>query len=545
MRTLHPFPGGVHPPEHKLESNSRPIGSAPLPSLLVVPLLQHIGNPAKPVVEAGEKVLKGQLIGKADGYISVSVHAPTSGKVLAVEPRPVPHPSGLPALCVVIEADGEERWVERSPIDYLNLDVSEVRNRLRDMGLAGLGGAVFPTYVKLNPAPDAAIPILVLNGCECEPWITCDDRLMRERAPSIIEGARIMRHLLGAREVIVAIEDNKPEAIAAMGEACRDTDFELVVVPTLYPSGSGKQLTQLLTGREVPSGGRSTDVGVQIFNVGTAHALERAVHHGEPLISRVVTVTGNVRRPQNFEALIGTPLAELVKLTGEPREDTTGYIMGGPMMGFDLHSTAVPVVKAMNCVIARSERLFPPPPPPLPCIRCTRCAQVCPVRLQPQDLYWFAHARDFGKAQEHHLFDCIECGCCAYVCPSHIPLVDYYRFAKSEIWAREREKKAADRARERHQFHLFRLEREKKERAEKLAQKAAAAKATAAMPNPDAEAKRAAIQAAIERAKAKRAGVVPRNVEALPPDKLQEIQEIEARRAKLREVMEKSGEDQA
>lgn len=543
MRELYGFPGGVHPPEHKTESSGRPIAPAPLPARLVVPLMQHIGNPAKPVVQPGQRVLKGELIGKAEGYISASVHAPTSGRVLAVEPHPVPHPSGLPALCVVIEADGEERWVDKTPIEYLDRDPSEVRNRLRDMGLAGLGGAVFPTHVKLNPAPEPNIPLLVLNGCECEPWITCDDRLMQERAPSIVAGARIMRHLLGAREVIVAIEDNKPEAIAAMGEACRDTDFELVVVPTLYPSGSGKQLTQLLTGREVPSGGRSTDVGVQIFNVGTAHALDRAVHHGEPLISRVVTVTGNVRRPQNFEAPIGMPLAELVALAGSPREDTTGYIMGGPMMGFDLHTDRVPVVKAMNCVIARSHRLFPPAPPALPCIRCTRCAQVCPVRLQPQDLYWFARARDFGKAQEHYLFDCIECGCCAYVCPSHIPLVDYYRFAKSEIWAREREKKAADRARERHEFRLQRLEREKKERAEKLAQKAAASKATAAMPTPDADAKRAAIQAAIERARARQAGVEPRNVDDLPPDKLKEIQEIEARRAKLREAMQNPPEN--
>ncbi len=543
MRPLFPFPGGVHPPEHKTESNTRPIGRAPLPQRLTVPLSQHIGNPAKAVVEPGQVVLKGQIIGKADGYISTAVHAPTSGRVVAVEPRPVPHPSGLSAPCVVIESDGEDRWAERTPIDYRKLDPSEVRNRIRDMGLAGLGGAVFPSYVKLNPAPAAAIPVLVINGCECEPWITCDDVLMRERAASIVEGARIMQYLLGAREVIVAIEDNKPEAVAAMNSACRDTDFEVVVVPTLYPSGSAKQLTQLLTGREVPSGGRSTDVGVQVFNVGTAHALERAVHHGEPLISRVVTVTGNVRRPQNFEVLIGTPLAELVALAGAPKDDTSGYIMGGPMMGFDLHSDQVPVVKAMNCVIARSDTLFPPPPLPLPCIRCTRCAQVCPVRLQPQDLYWFARAKDFGRAQEHHLFDCIECGCCAYVCPSHIPLVDYYRYAKSEVWAREREKKAADRARERHEFRLQRLEREKKERAEKLAQKAAASKATAATPDPDGEAKRAAIRAAIERAKAKKAGIEPKNVDQLPPDKLREIQEIEARRAKLRQALQAPPED--
>lgn len=549
MRPLHRFHGGVHPPEHKSESTGRPIVPAPLVPLFVVPLRQHIGNPAKPVVQVGARVLKGETIGAAEGYISASVHAPTSGRVVAIEPRPVPHPSGLPDLCVVIEADGEDRWIERQPIDYLACSPSEVRNRLRDLGLVGLGGAVFPTYVKLNPAPDPRIPTLVLNGAECEPWITCDDMLMRGHAADIVAGAHVMRHLLGAEEVLIAIEDNKPEAIAAMRAATQGTDYEVVVIPTLYPSGGAKQLTQILTGREVPSGGRSTDVGVQVFNVGTARAVARAVHFGEPLISRVMTVTGNVRRPQNFEVLIGTPLEAVLQLTGAVREDTTGYIMGGPMMGFDLVSEHVPVVKAMNCVIAKSKQLFPSPPPALPCIRCTRCASACPVCLEPEQLYWYAQAKDFGKAQEYDLFDCIECGCCAYVCPSRIPLVDFFRFAKSEIWSRERDKKAADAARERHERRLARLEREKKERAEKLAQKLAAGSGTAAT-DTEAQAKRAAIAAAIERAKAKKAGIVPKNVTDLPPDKLREIQEIEARRAHLLATMKTidqsaSGEESA
>ena len=362
---------------------------------------------------------------------------------------------------------------------------------------------------------------------------------MRERAAEIVAGAKIMRHMLGSDQVLIGIEDNKPEAIAAMRAACADTGFEVIAVPTIYPGGGAKQLTKVLLGKEPPAGGRSTDIGVQVFNVATGYSLARAVLHGEPLISRIVTVTGNVERPQNFEVLLGTPADELVSLAGAPRSNTNGYIMGGPMMGFTLPSVQAPVVKATNCLIASSPALFPPAPPALPCIRCTQCAQACPVGLQPQDLYWFARGREFGKAQEYDLFDCIECGCCDYVCPSHIPLVHYYRFAKSEIWAREREKKQADIARERHEFREHRLEREKKERADKLAAKTQGPKTPA---GGDTDAKQAAIQAAIERAKLKRAGVVPQNVENLPAERLKEIEEIEARRTQLKQAMEKQDE---
>ena len=361
---------------------------------------------------------------------------------------------------------------------------------------------------------------------------------MRERAAEIIAGAKIMQHLMNADEVLIGIEDNKPQAIAAMRAACVDTRFEVIVVPTLYPSGGAKQLTEILTGQEPPSGGRSTHIGVQIFNIATAYSVARAVHHGEPLISRIVTVTGNVEQPRNYEVLLGTPVNELIALTGKPRKDTQGTIMGGPMMGFTLPSDEVPVVKATNCLIARSLKLFPPPPPALPCIRCTQCAQVCPVSLQPQELFWFAHGREFGKAQEYNLFDCIECGCCDYVCPSHIPLVQYYRFAKSEIRAREREKNQADLARERHEFRLQRIEREKKERADRLAAKTQGSK-TPAVGNSETDIKKAAIQAAIERSKLKRAGVTPQNVENLPVQTLKEIEEIETRRAQLKQSLEK------
>ncbi len=473
MRKLYRFNGGVHPPQHKADSSRQPIQKPPLPEKLVIPLHQHIGNSAKAIVEAGEIVLKGQMIGKAEGYVSSAVHAPTSGKILSVGFEPVPHPSGLNDLCITLIPDGREEWIALQPLDYPNMDPNALRNRLRDAGVVGLGGAVFPSFIKLNAA-NKKIRTLVLNGAECEPYITCDDLLMQERATEIVEGAKIMRHMLQAEEVVLGIEDNKPRAISAMKEAAEGNEIEVVAVPTIYPGGGAKQLIRVLTGIEVPAGERSTDLGVQCFNVATAASVYRAVHFGEPVLSRIVTVTGNVRHPGNYDALIGTPIDHLIA-QAERLDGSTGAIMGGPMMGFDLPSTSVPVVKATNCVIVKSRKLFPEKPQPMPCIRCGKCAESCPADLQPQELYWFSKAENFGKAQEYALFDCIECGACSYVCPSHIPLVQFYRYAKSEIWAQEREKKAADLARFRHDFRLERMEREKREKAEKLAQKSAQA----------------------------------------------------------------------
>ena len=538
MRELHRFPGGVHPSEHKAESSSRPIHEAFIPRKLVVPVRQHIGQPAKPVVELGDRVLKGQMIAEADGYVSTAIHAPSSGIISEIGLAKVPHPSGLPDLCISIETDGKDEWIAHEGVDWRIMEAAALRGYVRDMGLAGLGGAVFPSSIKLDPAGGPAIHTLILNGGECEPWITCDDRLMQERAEEILEGARIMQHLLGAQTLLAGIEDNKQEAIAAMRTAAEKLglDIDITSMPTLYPGGGGKQITKTLTGLDTPSGGRTTDVGVQVFNVGTAYALARAILHGEPLISRIVTVTGHVLRPQNFEVLIGTQMSELVMHAGD-REAMTGIIIGGPMMGFDVPNLDAPVVKSTNCVLAKSEETFPPRPREMPCIRCTQCVSVCPAVLQPQELYWFARARNFGKAQEYHLFDCIECGCCSYVCPSHIPLVDYYRFAKSEIWAREKEKRSSDIARERHEFHLFRIEREKKEKAARLAAKAQTKKTEAPTLAPEEQdAKKKLIAEALARAQAKKASITPKNTDGLPEEKKTEIAEIEARRAKIREV---------
>lgn len=533
QRQLYRFPGGLHPEGHKSVSTTQPILATPLLPLYVVPLRQHVGEPASPVVKAGERVLKGQLIGRPEGYVSVGVHAPTSGRVLAVEPRPVPHPSGLNDLCVVIEADGEDKAVDFTPLDWRSMDLSALRNRLREMGLAGLGGAAFPSFIKLNPGVRRQIPVLILNGAECEPWITCDDMLMRTHASEILMGAEVMRHMLGAEKVLVGIEDNKPEALACMAAAAAGSDVEVVAVPTIYPGGGSRQLTYTLTGRVTPSKGRSTDVGVQVFNVGTAYSLYRAVYHGEPLISRIVTVTGHVGTPRNLEVRLGSPIEDVIRAAGGALEGATGVIIGGPMTGFDLHTTSAPVTKAVNCILVKNARLFPAKPPVMPCIRCGECARVCPVKLQPYELYRYAKHRDFDKTQDYGLFDCIECGCCSYVCPSHIPLVDFFRFAKSEIWAREREKQAAALARERHEFRIFRLEREKQEKAERLAKKAAERLQSGAIDaeDPDAARKKAILAAAIERAKQAKAKVQPKNVDNLSADKQREIAAIEARHA--------------
>ncbi len=481
MSTRHFFHGGIHPDEHKLESSARPSTRASLPERLILPLQQHIGNQAIPVVQAGDTVLKGQLLAHAEGMLSAAIHAPTSGKVLAIEKHPVIHPSGLPELCIILQPDGEDRWLEHKLTDYRTLSKTMLLDKLREGGIVGLGGATFPAHAKLNIRQ--SVQTLVLNGAECEPWITTDDRLMRERAADIVQGIEIIQYLSEPAETLIGIEDNKPEAIAAMLQACAGTGIEVVVIPTLYPSGGEKQLIKILTGKEIPSGSRPLKIGVVCSNVATAYAAHRLLNHGEPLISRMITVTGNVKTPQNFEVAIGTTIEQLVQLAGGALPGSSGYIVGGPMMGLEVANNQLPVVKGTNCIIVKSAQLFPPPLPALPCIRCTRCVEVCPAELQPQELYWFAKAKNLGKAQTYHLFDCIECGACSYVCPSNIPLVQYYRFAKSEIRANEHDKEAANLARERHEFHLLRIEREKQEIAEKLAQRekaSLAAKAAAA-----------------------------------------------------------------
>ncbi len=551
------FNGGVHPPENKAQSTQLPIGQLALPEKIVLPLRQHVGNIPKIKVAVGEQVLKGQLIAEAEGAVSAAIHATTSGTVSAIEDAIIPHPSGLPDRCITIKPDGKDEWIEKKPQDWKSTDRKSLVASLRLSGIVGLGGATFPTHIKLRSDGKSGVHTLIINAAECEPYITCDDLLMRERADEIVKGIEIAQYLLGAERVLIGIEDNKPEAAASMRAATANTTMQVIVVPTLYPSGDARRLVHLVLGTEIPHDKRTTEMGLQVFNVATVLALYRYFEHGEPSINRIVSMTGNVNKPQNFEVLFGTPLQHLVAAAGGAKAETTHYIMGGPMMGFDLPSENVPITKAANCVIAASPTLFEPPPPAMPCIRCARCADACPVNLQPQELYWFAKADNFEKANDYKLFDCIECGACSYVCPSNIPLVQYYRYAKSEIIAIDKAHEAANLARERNDFRLARIEREKLERAQKHAERAAAQKEEAAKkasenlnndalePNihagsgnvvlDAATAKKAAIAAAIERAKAAKAaaaqtGDAPKNVVVSDENVKKEIAEIDARR---------------
>ena len=496
------FRGGVHPDQHKSASTHAPIEKAHLPSRLVLPLHQHIGEPAEPLFARGDRVLKGQMIARASGYVSAPVHAPTSGTVVDIGDYPIPHPSGLFAPCMVIESDGEDRWIDHAGIgDYETLDPSTLRNVIREAGIVGLGGAGFPSYIKLNPGNRKTVETLILNGVECEPYITCDDMLMRERAEEVVGGMQIVRHALQAERCLIAIEDNKPQACEAMRRATAGMPGVTVVpVPTLYPQGSEKQLVKVLTGKEVPANGLCINIGVVNVNVGTAAAVYRAIQHGEPLISRIVTVTGGaVDMPRNLETLLGTPADELIAQCSGRSERIERLIMGGPMMGFALHRLDLPVIKTTNCLLAADAQELTPVRPVMPCIRCGACAEACPVNLLPQQLYWHAKHRDLEKVQQYNLFDCIECGCCSYVCPSNIPLVQYYRYAKGDIWTQEREKEKAAVARRRHEARQARAEREKAEREAKRQQKKAALDASTARERGQAEA-----QAAMQRAEARR-----------------------------------------
>jgi len=484
-KPLGSFPGGLKLPGHKAQSTQTPIRKTPISNKLIMPLQQHIGAAAVPIVEIGEKVLKGQRIAKADGHVSVCLHAPSSGTVIAIKNHPIPHPSGLDALCMIIETDGEDRWIEREAVaDFKSLSAHDIRQIVRDAGIVGLGGAGFPSFIKMNPGVRNKVETLLLNGSECEPYISCDDMLMRERADGILDGVEIMQYALEAEEVILAIEDNKPRALSAMELALASrphmTSTRIVIVPTRYPTGGEKQLIQVVTTKEVPSNGLPLDIGIVCHNMGTAYAVGRALYHGEPLISRIVTVTGkSVEHAGNFETLFGTPIAELLAFAKTKRQQDEAFILGGPMMGVNLSGDNLPITKTANCILVGVHDSAPEAEP-LPCIRCGDCASVCPASLLPQQIYWHSRAKDFEQAENYNLFDCIECGCCDYVCPSKIPLVSYFRFAKTEIMTKQREQQKSDLARDRFETRLARQEREQKEKEERQRQRKAALAASKA-----------------------------------------------------------------
>jgi len=537
-RKLWHFNGGLRLPGHKSESMQEPVRPAGLPQQVIIPVQQHIGHAAEPIVEVGQRVLKGQVLARASEYVSVPVHASTSGTVIAIENRPVPHPSGLQALCVVIDCDGKDEWIEHQPVaDYTALEPSALRNVIREAGIVGLGGAGFPSFIKLNPGPGNVIDTLILNGAECEPYITCDAMLMQQQPRKIIDGLIIMKHALQARHCIIALEDNKRTAHTILVNALQEheADFiEVVQIPTIYPTGGEKQLIKVITGKEVPSHGLPLDINIVCHNVGTAAAVAEAVHEGKPLISRYVTITGDaIQHPHNLEVLIGTSFQALLDQCEFNVQQDNEVIMGGPLMGFSLNDTGVPVIKTTNCILAKSTANEIKHQPAMPCIRCGECERVCPAQLLPQQLYWYARSKNFDRVQDYNLFDCIECGCCAYVCPSHIPLVQYYRFAKTEIWAQEREKQKADIARQRHEFRLYRMERKKQEDEERKRRKKELLKKTqGSKPGEATDNKKDAIEAAMARVKARRdeQEKIRKNTENLTDAQQQAIAEAEKRR---------------
>ena len=483
------FRGGVHPEGHKLATGKQPIELLPMPKRLYIPVQQHIGAPAEPAVKPGHHVLKGRLLAHGQGTVSAPVHAPTSGTILDIVDHTAPHPSGLTVRTMILETDGKDEWMETEPcINPFELSPQEIVMRIGEAGVVGLGGATFPSAIKLKLGTTKPIKTLIINGGECEPYLTCDDRLMQERAHEIIDGVRILLHCLGAPRALIAIEDNKPEAIEAMKMAANLFEHVKVVpVPSLYPMGSDRQMIQTLTGLEVPAGKRSAEIGVLMHNVGTAYAVHDTIRKGHPLLSRIVTVGGGaVREPRNLEVPLGTLVSELFEHCGGFIESPERILMGGPMMGQVMPHMNVPVIKGSSGVIALTKKEITQQQT-MPCIRCGSCAQVCPCGLLPMELAARSNKGKFENAVEYGLMSCISCGSCSYVCPSHIPLVQYFDYAKGAIAAQNREKQKATETRELAKQRTLRLEREAEAKARAAELRKAQRQAQQKTPSPPAK----------------------------------------------------------
>ncbi|MGR5556407.1 electron transport complex subunit RsxC, partial [Vibrio fortis] len=496
------FPGGVHPAENKKQSNGLAIAHAAIPQEIVLPVKQHIGKAGNLLVAIGDDVLKGQQLTALDTGFTLPVHAPTSGTVVAIEPRTTAHPSGLSELSIVIKPDGNDQWIERQGTkDYTEKTSDELLDIIRQAGISGMGGAGFPTAKKLQSGLGRT-EILIVNAAECEPYITSDDKLLQEHADEVLKGIEVVEHLLQPKLTVIGIEDNKPEAIKALELAAKEKDIVIRVIPTKYPSGGEKQLIKILTNKEVPAGGIPADIGVLVQNVGSLYSIKRAVIDGEPVVNRVVTLTGKTfKQPRNVWALLGTPVSALLSEFGyKADKKLPRLILGGPMMGFTLPHENVPITKTSNCILAPTRREISPNSYEMECTRCSQCAEACPASLLPQQLQWHAKANELDKCEELNIKDCIECGACAFVCPSEIPLVQYYRQAKAEIKTRRDEAAAAERAKQRFEEKNARMERDKAERENRF--KKAADNRRKEMKTSDGD---DAIAAAIARVKAQKA----------------------------------------
>jgi electron transport complex protein RnfC len=498
---LYHFPGGLKLRHHKKVSCEIALERAPLPEILYVPLGRSAQDAGRVLVESDDFVLKGQPLTRVDDDLQVTVHAPTSGRIAETVDRPASWPPGRQRPCLTLVPDGRDNWMDPEPLDdWADIDRGALIDHLRAMGLTGLGGAMFPTAAKLR-GDWPSIDTLIVNGAECEPWISCDEMLMRTAPEKVISGALVLARAVGATQVLIGIEDqmntvesrlNKARKAVNGGDAVR-----VVKVTTIYPEGGERQLIQVLTGREVPHDGLPQDLGVVCHNVATAAAGHDAVIEGRPVVERIVTVTGpGIAAPRNLITLIGTTLSHLLDQAGGPSDDTRRLILGGPMSGIALPCDQGPVTKGTNCLLALVDQQFEQARPTLPCINCGECVRVCPASLLPQMLFKSIAAERWQEAAELHLSDCIDCGCCAQVCPSHIPLVDWYRHGKGELELKRLDDRRAALAKRRHDTRNRRLESERAER------QARRERRREKLAEPDQA--RDEIQAAIERARARK-----------------------------------------